>query len=261
MRPTPVIEDILSTPALWRGRQHVAHDGRRVISSGWPMLDALLPGGGWPLGSLIEVGIAAPGSGECALFFPLWRNRDTPAKNTVATNTIAAKGRTATRALARNASATSIPAIALIDPPFLPYAPGWLHAGIALSRIWWISASSERQRLWAAEQSLRSGVCAAVLLWPQNIDANALRRLQLAAESAATLGLCFRHENELAQPSHAPIRLHLQPQGNQWNIELIKCRGRTGGAKCTIARTPPSARAAPRDSAIDLHSRAPRDIG
>ncbi len=241
MRPVPAIEAILATPALWRGRQ-TAGDGRRVISSGWPTLDALLPGGGWPLGSLIEIGIAAPGSGECALFFPLWRDNDIKQ----AMSAGAAAGRALTRrsgssansAHRANSANPATTAIALIDPPFLPYAPGWQHAGIELSRLWWISANSERQRLWAAEQSLRSGVCNAVLLWPQNIDANALRRLQLAAESAATLGLCFRPEGELAHASHAPIRLRLQPCSDYWNIELVKCRGRTGGAKCTIARVP-----------------------
>lgn len=239
MRPIPVIEDILSTAALWRGRQQVAHDGRRVVSSGWPVLDALLPGGGWPLGSLIEVGIAAPGSGECALFFPLWQNRDATTANAPHKEQRTTRSKTRTPTRTPSSQRRHDPAIALIDPPFLPYAPGWRHAGIELSRLWWITASSERQRLWATEQSLRSGVCGAVLLWPQDIDANALRRLQLAAESAATLGLCFRPEAELAHASHAPIRLHLKPQGDLWQIELIKCRGRTGGAKCTIVRHTP----------------------
>ncbi len=259
MRPIPVIEDILSTAALWRGRQQVSYDGRRVVSSGWPVLDALLPGGGWPLGSLIEVGIAAPGSGECALFFPLWQNRGskTPDAAHKAQSTTQNKTRTAKRPA--SSKPTHDPAIALIDPPFLPYAPGWRHAGIALSRLWWISTGSERQRLWAAEQSLRSGVCSAVLLWPQDIDANALRRLQLAAESTATLGLCFRPEAELAHASHAPIRLHLRPQGDLWQIELIKCRGRTGGAKCTILRNAPMLRdARPADQTALHHLRNER---
>jgi hypothetical protein len=232
MRPTPVIQDILSTPVLWRGRQHAVGRDQRIVSSGWAALDALLPGGGWPLGSLIEVGIAAPGSGECAMFLPLWREAPA-AKSEVK------PARATTRASARAAPPVATPsstAIALIDPPFLPYAPGWRHAGVALSRLWWISADSERQRLWAAEQSLRSGVCAAVLLWPRAIDANALRRLQLAAESSSALGLCFRPEHELMHPSHAPIRLRLCPQGSSWQVELVKCRGRTGGAKCTLMR-------------------------
>jgi hypothetical protein len=259
MRPIPVIEDILSTAALWRGRQQLSYDGRRVVSSGWPVLDALLPGGGWPLGSLIEVGIAAPGSGECALFFPLWQNRDAKTLDTAPRTRSSARSKTRKPAQTASSQATHDPAIALIDPPFLPYAPGWRHAGIALSRLWWIAASSERQRLWAAEQSLRSGVCSAVLLWPQDIDANALRRLQLAAESAATLGLCFRPEAELAHASHAPIRLHLRPQGDLWQIELIKCRGRTGGARCTILRNAPMLRdTRPADQAALHHLRNDR---
>ncbi len=237
MRPVPAIEAILSTPALWRGR-HGGAEGRRVLSSGWPELDALLPASGWPLGSLIEIGIAAPGCGECALFFPLWtqppatidpRPRAKPGSKV-------RTGKPRRQALAAPAPTENL--ITLIDPPFLPYAPGWRQRDISLSRLWWISTGSERQRLWAAEQSLRSGVCSAVLLWPQQIQPNALRRLQLAAESSNALGLCFRPEQELAQPSHAPIRLHLRASAASWNIELIKCRGRTGGAKLVIPREP-----------------------
>jgi len=249
MRPVPVIDHILSTPALWRGRQ-VNSEGHRVVRSGWPMLDALLPGGGWPLGSLIEVGIPAPGSGECALFLPLWV--DPPARID-ATSKPASPGAGTSRAPSRRTkplpAAATQKLVTLIDPPFLPYAPGWQQRGVALSRLWWVRAQSERQRLWAAEQSLRSGICAAVMLWPQDIEGNALRRLQLAAESSDALGLCFRPEAELAHASHAPIRLHLRPGAACWDIELIKCRGRTGGARLRIphpSSSPPPLPAATR---------------
>ena len=234
MRPVPVIENILSTPALWRGRQHAVHDGRRVVASGWPTLDALLPGGGWPLGSLIEIGVATPGCGECGLFFPLWRTPLADTKTVKKKSPAKSRAPSSKRAAATDTARHDL--ITLVDPPFLPYAPGWQQQDIALSRLWWVTASSERQRLWAAEQSLRSGVCAAVLLWPQQIDSNALRRLQLAAESSDALGLCFRPESELAHASHAPIRLHLSAHDDHWQIELIKCRGRTGGAKTMIPR-------------------------
>lgn len=198
------IEALLGTATLWRGRADPAARPPAVAASGWAALDALLPGGGWPLGSLIEVGIATPGSGETALFLPVLA---------------ASSGR-----------------IVLVDPPFLPYAPGLADAGIGLTRLWWVRTGNARQRLWATEQALRSGVSAAVLCWPERLDPGQGRRLQLAAEAGAGLGLCFRPSRELEQASHAPLRLQLSPQAGHWQIDLQKCRGRTGGARLQLAQ-------------------------
>ncbi|MGD9584042.1 MAG: translesion DNA synthesis-associated protein ImuA [Lysobacterales bacterium] len=198
------IEALLGTATLWRGRADPGARPPAVAASGWPTLDALLPGGGWPLGNLIEVGIARPGSGETALFLPLL--------------------------------AASTGRIVLVDPPFLPYAPGLAQAGIGLARLWWIRTGNARERLWATEQTLRSGVAAAVLCWPERLDPGHGRRLQLAAEAGAGLGLCFRPRRELEQTSHAPLRLSLSPEAGHWRIDLLKCRGRTGGTRLHLAR-------------------------
>ena len=47
-------------------------------------------------------------------------------------------------------------ALALIAPPYLPYAPAWQAAGIDLGVLHVIEASP-RDALWAFEQCLRSG--------------------------------------------------------------------------------------------------------
>jgi len=207
---TPLaLQTLLAHPALWRGSP-LANDARPVLATGWPQLDAVLPGAGWPLGSLIEVAIAAPGSGECALFLP--------------------------------ALVAASPApMALIDPPFLPYAPGWQQAGIDLSQLWWVSVGAERDGWWAAEQILRSRVCRAVLFWPQRLTDHAERRLQLAAVAGGSIGLCFRSQAELDRPSPAPLRLCLAATPTHWQVDLLKCRGRSGGARVLLPRSAGSA--------------------
>ena len=51
-------------------------------------------------------------------------------------------------------------------PALSPYAPAWQAAGLRHAALQVIDAKP-RDALWAAEQCLRSGACAAVLCWPQ----------------------------------------------------------------------------------------------
>ena len=96
--------------------------------------------------------------------------------------------------------------LALIAPPYLPYAPAWQAAGIDLGVLHVIEASP-RDALWAFEQCLRSGACAAVVGWPRQADAQALRRLQVAADSGDCLGFVLRDRKHAANPSPAALRL------------------------------------------------------
>ncbi|NIE60692.1 recombinase RecA, partial [Burkholderia sp. Ap-955] len=41
-------------PSLWRGSQ-LARGGPRTIETGFAPLSAELPGGGWPVGGLVEL--------------------------------------------------------------------------------------------------------------------------------------------------------------------------------------------------------------
>jgi len=63
------LHELLDDPRLWRAGCRE----RRwpTLSSGYPELDALLPGGGWPAAMLTEVAVERWGSGELALFMPL----------------------------------------------------------------------------------------------------------------------------------------------------------------------------------------------
>jgi len=56
------LNDILVRPDVWRGR--LAEAGVPALSSGFPVLDAELPGGGWPRGALTEILVDGAGLGE-----------------------------------------------------------------------------------------------------------------------------------------------------------------------------------------------------
>ena len=83
-----------------------------------------------------------------------------------------------------------------------------------------------RGALWAFEQCLRSGACAAVLGWPLHADGPALRRLQVAADSGECLGFALRDRRHAANPSAAALRVEATRDaqgGTQWRVR--KCRG------------------------------------
>ena len=81
--------------------------------------------------------------------------------------------------------------------------------------------------LWALEQALKSGHVGAVLAWlPVNLRADALRRLQLAAQAQDGPVFIFRDALARGRPSPAPLRLLLQPAGvDGLALRLLKRRG------------------------------------
>ena len=190
MQAVATLDSLLAAQTLWHAGRHPAttRDGE---PTGHAALDQLLPQGGWPRRALTELLLPADGVGELALLMP----------------TLAR--------LSRDGGT-----LALVAPPYLPYAPAWQAAGIDLGVLQVIEASP-RDALWAFEQCLRSGACAAVIGWPRQADAQALRRLQVAADSGDCLGFVLRERRHAANPS--PAALRLEHDGDGWRIR--KCRG------------------------------------
>jgi len=81
--------------------------------------------------------------------------------------------------------------------------------------------------LWALEQALKSGHVGAVLAWlPPRLKADALRRLQLAAQSHDGPAFLFREVDARVKPSAAPLRLLLQGAGiDRLSVRVLKRRG------------------------------------
>jgi hypothetical protein len=189
------LETLLAARTLW-------HAGRSAIvtadgePTGHDALDALLPQRGWPRRALTEFLLPADGIGELSLLMPTFA-RLTQAGDTVA----------------------------VIAPPYLPYAPAWQASGVNLKQLQIIEAAP-RDALWAFEQCLRSGACAAVVGWPTRADAPAMRRLQVAADSGECLGFALRDRRHAANPSAAALRMEAVCDargGIQWQVR--KCRG------------------------------------
>lgn len=189
-----------------RELSRLCHDedwGRRTrpaLPSGFSALDAQLPGGGWPVGALIELMSDIAGIGELQLLLP-------------------SLGR-----LARDGRH-----LVWIAPPYQPYAPALWQQGIPLERIWIIEAPRPEQALWAFEQALRCPAVGAVLGWPAHLVDKSVRRLQLAAEEGGSLGILYRPSSAAAIPSPAALRLRLRAAPTGLAVELCKVRGGRAG--------------------------------
>ncbi|EWC39639.1 translesion DNA synthesis-associated protein ImuA [Stutzerimonas stutzeri] len=191
MSSVVALDRLLDARHIWRGQAIVS----RPVSqpTGHAMLDAILPGGGWPESALSELLVAATGTGELRLLWP-----------TLARLTAAGER------------------VVLVAPPHRPCPQAWLAAGVDLRRLIIVQAKG-RDALWSAEQCLRSGSCGAVLCWPSQADDRALRRLQIAAETGKTLAFAYRPLHEAENPSPAALRLAIEAQPAQ--LRVIKCRG------------------------------------
>ena len=192
------IETLLTARTLWHaGRSAATSAAAEGEPTGHAGLDVLLPQQGWPRRSLTELLLPADGIGELALLLP-------------------------TLARLTQTGAT----VVLAAPPYIPYAPAWQAAGVDLARLEIVRTDTPRESLWAFEQCLRSGACAAVLGWPRHADAAALRRLQVAADSGHCLGFALRERRHAANPSPAALRLeacHDAMGTIAWQVR--KCRG------------------------------------
>jgi hypothetical protein len=198
-RQPPSLADILADARVWKVKDASAAPPRPVWSTGKSSLDARLPGGGWPTASLIEVLLDDTGLGEVQLFLPaLVECQRAPEE---------------------------APWLVWIAPPHEPYAPALAQQGIELGRLLVVRPPSATEALWAAEQALASGVCAAVFLWLKGTDDRWLRRLKLAAEAGGALGVLFRPERHRFESSPASLRLLMTRGEHEARLDLLKVQG------------------------------------
>lgn len=193
------LDELLRHPGLWRAREQAGvAGGDATLATGYTGLDRVLPGGGWPRRGLVEILTDRCGVGELSLLVP------------------------ALAALCADARDGDGGWLALVAPPYPPYAPALAARGIALSRLLVVRSGPAE---WAIEQALRSGACSAVVGWSDARDRQVLRRLQLAAEQSSCLAVLFRATSVAAEPSPAVLRLVLEPGAWGLDVRILKSRG------------------------------------
>lgn len=195
MTPSASPVEPLQLPHVWRGRE-LAQVQERTLSTGHDLLDAQLPGRGWPLANLIEIlqpeaqqhvwQLVVPGLSHCM-----------------------AQG--------------SGPAV-LVNAPFLPFGPSLRAQGLVPEQLLCVKADKVSATLWSAEQALRCADVSAVLAWLPQVRSEDLRRLQLCAQAGEKLLFAFRPVT--CQGQSSPARLRLLVEGvESMEVRILKRRG------------------------------------
>ncbi|MFM0078744.1 translesion DNA synthesis-associated protein ImuA [Paraburkholderia sediminicola] len=201
---TVTVEEI--HPSLWRASQ-LARGRGRVVDTGYPALSAELPGGGWPVGALIDLLVPQAGVGELRLLRPAL-------------------------------SAAGARPVAFVQSPHTPDGLGLNYIGLSVENVLRVDTQKTADALWSAEQILRAGSCGALIFWSQYVKASSLRRLHLAAQSSETLFIMVRPLAAAEESSPALLRLALRPSSDGLTVDIVKRRGPSRAEPLSIPLQP-----------------------
>ncbi len=197
-----------------------------LSSTGIAALDALLPAQIFHAGMLVEWIVAGEGSGAARLALPM-----------------------ACESLQNGG------VLVVIDERREFYPPAAVRLGLDLDRTIVVRPRNHQETIWTLEQALRCPGVAATLSWIEQLPDRLFRRLQLAAEHGARLGLLMRPPVARDTTTWADLRWLVQPvqsgeeastmqanfaqqapnefltSGRRLRVELLHCReGTPGGA-------------------------------
>jgi cell division inhibitor SulA/protein ImuA len=209
----------LNPQHLWRANEIAVAEAESTLPSGFAALDAVLPGGGWPQGQLVELLVDAPGLGELSLLAPALAERS------------ASRPVVWVLPCDQDKKGAGSP----VATTALPYAPALNDAGMDLARAIFVQPATARESCWAFEQALRAAHLGAVVGWlsvggsagrSSEGEFRALRRLHLLATQSRALVFVLRSTRSAALPSPAALRLQLSQHEGRLQVQVLKRRGR-----------------------------------
>jgi protein ImuA len=186
--------DPASLPNVWRVQDLASEE--TVLPSGHPSLDQVLPGGGWPVGSMVELLQRNPAQHVWQLLLPVLEQ----------------------------AVVQQPGPVVLIGAPYQPFGPSLVAQGLRPEKLLCVSTEKMTARLWASEQALRCAEVAGVLAWLPKARSEELRRLHMAAQQHGRLLFVFRSID--ARHDASPARLRLLIEGiDSLEVRVLKRRG------------------------------------
>jgi protein ImuA len=214
--------------AIWCAADWATHS-LPCQPSGHAALDALLPGGGWPAGQLMELHQPQRMHAEWRLLLPALR------------------------------SASLAGRVLLINPPHTPNLQALQAQGLHTTQLMVVDTPHKAHIVWSVEQALRCPDVRAVVAWLPQSSYDMQRRLHLAALASRSLATAamggparlwvWRAAEQRHMPSPAALRLHVCSRG--WHglrVDVFKRKGAGGAATVDIEAPLPVGRLWPRSS-------------
>lgn len=181
------VDELRSSLQQFQRGLRVGERERRIVSTGIPALDELLPDGGLRRGTLSEWIGAEVGCGVLSL------------------------------AMRVAAVAQSDGPLIIVDTEKTLYPPAIQATGVSLAEAIFVRPSSLTDALWAVEQSLRCAGIGGVLFPVDQLRTQDFRRLQLAAEDGTAIGILVRPPDSQGQSGWADVRLLISPKPSRPN--------------------------------------------
>ncbi|MGI9286974.1 MAG: translesion DNA synthesis-associated protein ImuA [Pseudomonadales bacterium] len=202
----PQLAEVLRHPTIWQAARRSS--AQPSLTTGYERLNQQLHLSGWPLASSTELFSSEHGIGELQILLP------------------------ALRQLSQQGW------LALIAPPYLPYAPALQHSGINLKQLLIVQSHNVADALWANEQLLRCGHFTAVLSWfgATNIRYAQLRKIQIAAQEGHSWAVLFRPTQLAVQSSPASLRIALHAEPRHVGLHILKQPGGWSGQQLVLPR-------------------------
>ncbi|MBK9236239.1 MAG: hypothetical protein IPO19_09350 [Rhodoferax sp.] len=122
MSALPLPVSALGAAAVWRADE-LARPPGLVLATGHALLDSQLPGGGWPVGALVEILQAQSGQNEWRLLLPALKRR-------------------------------SAGPVVMVGAPHVPFGPGLAAQGAGLAK----PVVDHQRRAGSAHVGLRAGL-------------------------------------------------------------------------------------------------------
>ena len=203
LSPTPAARALpdFANAHVWRAGE-LGGASLQTVATGYPALDAVLPGGGWPQGALIELLQPQAGVHEWGLVAP------------------------ALAALQARARELTV----LVGAPWLPFGPALGARALDMQRLLSIQGKpgDAPSLLWAAREALQCADVHCVLAWLPDARSAHLRRLQIAAHAHHKLLFVFRPLRAQHESSPAPLRLRVEGvagEAGMLRVDVFKRRG------------------------------------
>ena len=187
-----ILRPLFDAGKLWQGNTETTIE---TTNTGFPELNAVLSGQGWPAHMLIEILttdlFAAPI--QCAL--ATWKAH-------------------------RDARWT-----AFVNPPLRPCTERLMKEGIDPSKVDVLEVPSN-QFAWSLEQLANAACTRSILAWEQEtLTTTQLRRLQLACQRGGTQLFLVRQPTYRSQASPAPVRVDIETSPTHFDITVFKQPG------------------------------------